>query len=90
MGFEWDSDKAARSLVKHGVSFDEAVSAFSDPFAATYDDPDHSASEERSITIGRTRRSRLIVIAHTERGTNTRIISARVATRAERRLYEDE
>jgi uncharacterized DUF497 family protein len=90
MGFEWDSDKAASNLVKHGISFDEAVSALYDPFALTYNDPDHSADEERSLTVGLSRRSRLLMICHTERGQDTRIISARLVTRAERRLYEHE
>lgn len=89
VGIEWGSSKAASSLVKHGVSFDEAVSALQDPFSATYRDPLHSAEKDRSITIGLSHRRRLLIAAHAERGENTRIISARPVTRAEQKLYEE-
>lgn len=88
MEFEWDRDKAAQNLEKHEVSFDEAVTVFHDPLAATFDDPDHSVGERRFITIGYSSQNRLIVVAHTERGESIRIISARLATSQERKRHE--
>jgi uncharacterized protein len=88
MQFEWDPKKAKENLKKHGVSFDEAVTAFYDPFSATFDDPDHSIDEQRFITIGYSSRPRLPVISHTERGKNTRIVTARPATSHERKNHE--
>ncbi len=87
--FEWDPDKAARNLAKHGVSFGEAATVFEDELFITLLDEKHSADEERHITIGRSQRERLLLVAHTERGTQVRIISARTATRAEERYYEE-
>jgi uncharacterized protein len=89
MRFEWDSAKAARNLRKHGVSFEEAVSVFYDPLAATGADPDHSEYEERSVTFGISSAGRLLVVSHTERGAAIRIISARAAIQSERRIYEE-
>jgi uncharacterized protein len=88
MQFEWDPRKAKENLKKHGVSFDEAVTAFYDPLSATFDDPDHSATEQRFITIGFSSKNRLLVIAHVERGRNIRIITARPATTHERKKHE--
>ena len=88
MEFEWDRDKAAQNLEKHEVSFDEAVTVFHDPLSATFDDPDHSAGEQRFVTIGYSSQNRLIVVAHTERGESIRIISARLATSQERKRHE--
>ena len=88
MEFEWDREKAAQNLEKHEVSFDEAVTVFHDPLAATFDDPDHSAGEQRFVTIGFSSQNRLIVVAHTERGQSIRIISARLATAQERKRHE--
>ena len=88
MSFQWDPRKAARNARKHRVSFDEATSVFLDPWAITYDDPDHSLGESREITIGCTLKGRILFVSHTDRGTWTRIISARPATRAERKEYE--
>lgn len=88
MEFEWDREKAAQNLAKHEVSFDEAVTAFHDPLAATFDDPDHSTGEQRLVTIGYSSQNRLIVIAHTERGESIRIINARLATSQERKRHE--
>jgi uncharacterized DUF497 family protein len=70
MRFEWDSAKAARNLRKHGVSFDEAVSVFYDPLAATGGDPDHSEDEERFVTFGISSAGRLGCISHGTRGNN--------------------
>jgi len=76
MQFEWDPKKAGQNIKKHNVSFDEAVTVFYAPFSATFDDPAHSIGEQRLITIGYSSKPRLIVVSHTERGKNTRIISA--------------
>ena len=89
MRFEWDSAKAARNLRKHGVSFEEAVSVFYDPLAATGADPDHSEDEERFVTFGISSAGRLLVVSHSERGEAIRIISARATTPLERRIYEE-
>jgi uncharacterized protein len=90
MQFEWDPKKAKENLKKHGVSFDEAVTAFYDPFSATFDDPDHSVQEQRFITVGFSSKPRLLAVAHTERRKNTRIISARLATTHERKKHEEQ
>ena len=87
--FEWDPDKAAANAAKHGVRFEEAATAFSDPLSITISDPDHSVGETRYILIGRSLVSRLLVVIHLERGVRTRLISARLATRRERRVYEE-
>lgn len=89
MEFEWDPDKAASNLAKHGVSFDEAATVFGDPLAVTYFDPDHSAEEDRFLTFGHSSESQLLVVSHTDRDDRTRIISARPATRKERKAYEE-
>lgn len=88
MQFEWDPTKAKANYGKHGVSFEEAVTVFYDPLSATFDDPDHSAGEERLITVGFSSRGRLLVVSHTERGQALRIISARCATAHERKKHE--
>ena len=85
--FEWDENKAASNLEKHGVSFVEATSIFSDPLSLTIPDPLHSGDEERFVTLGRTSDNMLVVI-HTDRDGTIRIISAREATSRERRNYE--
>ena len=89
MEFSWDPVKAAHNFGKHGVSFLEAGTIFNDPFAVTYDDPDHSHSEERFVTYGMSNQNRLLMVSHTPRREQTRIISTRQATRRERILYED-
>jgi hypothetical protein len=88
MQFEWDRDKARRTLKKHGVTFDEAVTVFYDPLSATFDDPDHSVGEPRLIPIEFSAQGRLVVVCHTERGSAVRIISARLATARERKRHE--
>ena len=75
-------------MQKHGVSFDEAVSVFADDLALTFADSDHFESEERSRTYGISNKGRLIVLVHTERRRNIRIISARKATRYEKSIYD--
>ena len=89
MDFEWDKAKASANVKKHGVSFEEAVSALRDDLAATARDLAHSMSEFRFITFGVSASGRLLAVAHTERGNRVRIISARLATRMERRIYEE-
>ena len=89
MEFEWDPRKDAANRRKHGVGLREAATVFGDPFATTFPNTDHSISEQRFLTIGTAARGRLLVVAHTERGTTVRIISARSATRRERRFYEE-
>ncbi len=86
--FEWDPNNAATNLADHGISFDEAVTAFEDPLSLTIEDPDHSEHEERLILLGRSRNNRLLVVVHTEREDRIRLISVRPATRRERRDYE--
>ncbi len=86
--FEWDAEKGLGNLEKHGVSFEEAESAFADPLSSTIADPEHSVSEERWILLGLSFTGRLVVVAHTERRDTIRLISARLATRSERRQYE--
>ena len=86
--FEWDEDKAAANLRKHGVPFEEAASVFFDPLAYTFDDPDHSVGEQRLMTFGFSRSGHLLAVVHAERGRAIRIICARRATRHERGIYE--
>lgn len=88
MKFEWDAKKAIGNLHKHGVAFEEAARAFEDELSATFPDPEHSLGEARLITYGMSNKNRLLVISHTERGDTIRIISAREATKAERKRYE--
>jgi uncharacterized DUF497 family protein len=86
--FEWDPIKASFNLTKHGVSFEEASTVFDDPLFIMFLDTEHSIDEERYITLGLSRRNRLLLVAHTDREEAIRIISARKATRNERRFYE--
>jgi len=87
MRFEWDPDKARRNLRKHGISFEEAATAFADPLSLTIEDPDHSQEEDRFATIAASCFRRLIVVIHTDRRGTIRIISARLAGKSERRAY---
>ena len=88
MDFEWDDRKAEYNRQKHGISFEEAATIFYDPLSITFDDPDHSDHEDRFIIIGMSAYGRLLMVAHTDRGDRIRIISARIITPKERRLYE--
>jgi uncharacterized protein len=88
MSFQWDPDKAFSNADKHGVSFEEAVTVFGDILAVTIADPDHSISEFRLLTTGLSRSQRLLVLSYTERNGQVRLISARLATRQERKIYE--
>ena len=87
--FEWDSKKAESNAQKHGVTFDEASTVFGDPLGLLMSDPDHSLSEERYLVLGMSNQQRLLVVAFAERPPRTRLVSARRATRRERRRYEE-
>jgi uncharacterized protein len=88
--FEWDERRARANEKKHGVAFEEAATAFGDPLSITIHDPEHSGShEERYALLGLSHRNRLLVVVHVERGDNIRIISARPATRRERKDHEE-
>ncbi len=89
MIYEWNPEKARRNLREHGVSFEEAATVFLDPLAMTYPDPDHSDEEDREITIGYSTNQRLLFVSHVQRRHRTRIISAREATRRERKQHEE-
>lgn len=89
MKFEWDDQKAASNLLKHGVSFEEALSALGDTMGLTFSDTDHSDDEDRSRTYALSNKMRLLVVVHTERRDTVRIISARKATRYEKSIYEN-
>ena len=87
--FEWDANKAGSNLAKHGVHFEEAATVFGDPLSVTIFDPAHSQAEDRFIILGRSHLDKLLVVVHTERGDNIRIISARHTSRRERKCYEE-
>jgi len=89
MKIEWNPRKARLNLRKHEVSFEEAATVLSDPMAVTGADPDHSITENRYITFGVSDRGRLLVVAHTEEDETIRIISARLASKGERKIYEE-
>ena len=86
--FEWDPKKAGSNIEKHGVSFGEASTVFRDPLSLTIDDPLHSTGEMRMVQIGISHKNRLLIVVHTEKGDNIRLISARKATKKERNNYE--
>jgi uncharacterized protein len=87
--FEWDPNKAKMNLETHGVSFDEASTAFRDALSLAIYDPLHSEEEDRFVLIGSSHRSRLLVVVHTDRGDKIRLISARKASKKEREHYEE-
>jgi uncharacterized protein len=88
LSFEWDEEKASANHAKHGVSFLEASTVFADPLSRTIPDPLHSDEEERFVVLGESAFGRTLVVVHTHRGGNIRIISARKATSRERKDYE--
>jgi uncharacterized DUF497 family protein len=88
MEFEWNSEKAESNYRKHGISFEAAATVFGDALSFTFPDPDHSIGESRYVIIGMSQYGELLVVAHTDRDKTIRIISARKATRSERRFYE--
>jgi len=87
--FEWDTNKAKENLEIHGVSFDEACTAFRDALSLTIYDPLHSEEEDRFVLLGNSHKDRLMVVVHTVRGDNIRLISARKASKKERKQYEE-
>ena len=88
--FAWDPTKDRANRRKHGISFEEARSVFLDDGARIASDPDHSEEEDRFILLGQTYAGRLVIVVHTDRGENIRVISARLATRRERKAYEND
>jgi uncharacterized DUF497 family protein len=90
LNFEWDQRKADLNEKKHGVTFEEASTVFRDLLSLTIPDPLHSEYEERFIIIGRSEKQRILVVVHTERGDDIRLISARRATSHERETYEED
>ena len=90
MDFEWSEKKATANLAKHGVSFDEAQTAFKDSDALVIDDPDHSDDEERFVLLGLSSAPRMLVVCHCyrENDEKIRIISARKANKNELTVYE--
>lgn len=86
--FEWDEAKSRANARKHKVTFEEAISVFTDPSLVTFPDTEHSEIEDRSISIGRSERGRILLVVHTDREDAIRLISCRKATAAERATYE--
>lgn len=89
MEFEWNEEKAKTNLSKHGVSFEESQTVFTDPFYIDFFDPDHSTTENRFIIIGQSLEGKLLFVSYTERNNAIRIISSRLATHSERQFYEE-
>lgn len=87
--FEWDQRKAEYNAKKHSVRFEEAATVLADPLSLTIDDPSHSRTEDRFVTMGRSSMGRLLVVVHADRGNSIRLISARRATRRERKTHEE-
>ena len=87
--FEWDPQKAATNAIKHKVSFEEAATVFGDPLGRILPDPRHSFEEDRLVLLGNSESRRLVAVMYVERGKKIRIISARLATRRERKNYEE-
>ena len=87
--FQWDPVEAASNVAKHGVAFEDAATAFADLLSITIPDP-HSQDETRLVLIGRAHSGRLLVVVHADRGHAIRLVSARPATRMERKTYEED
>jgi len=90
MIYEWDENKAATNLVKHGVSFEEAKTVFDNPWYVDFYDPDHSYGEHRFILLGESTQRRLLFVSYMERKDSIRLISAREAIALERKAYEQQ
>jgi uncharacterized DUF497 family protein len=90
MEYEWDENKAAANLSKHGVSFEEAKTVFHDPLYVDFYDPDHSYGEHRFILLGESAQKRVLFVSYMERNNSIRLISAREATPSEQKVYEQE
>jgi uncharacterized DUF497 family protein len=89
LSFEWDERKARANLSKHGVTFEEAATIFGDVLSLTIADPAHSGTEDRFVILGNSYRQRLLVVVFVERRDTIRIVSARRATKTERKSYEE-
>ncbi len=89
MEFEWDPTKAETNKRKHRATFQEGTTILGDSLAITFPDPDHSGGEKRYLTFGLSTQERLLVVSHAERRNRTRIVSARLMTRRERKIYEE-
>lgn len=87
--FEWSLEKEKKNIQKHQLDFHEASTIFDDSMLITFLDSEHSLLEERYISIGLSNKQRLLMVAHTERNDNIRIISARKATANEERFYKE-
>ena len=88
MNFDWDEKKAQSNIINHEVTFEEAKTIFDDPLYLDFFDPDHSETENRYLRFGMSNWHRILLVSYTERGDTIRIISARSATRNERKAYE--
>jgi uncharacterized protein len=89
MRFEWDDNKAESNLLRHGITFEEAVTVFADPYLLLTEDSKHSEQEEREWAMGEAENGSTIVVVFTMRGEQIRIMSARKATKIERKKYEE-
>jgi hypothetical protein len=89
IAFEWDRRKESANRRKHGVAFEEAATVFNDPLSVTIPDPDHAHDEDRWVIMGVSGQRNLLVVVHTIRGEQIRLITARLATKHERRNYEE-
>lgn len=87
--FEWDENKAQSNVAKHSVAFEEAATVFADDNSLTIDDPEHSVNEKRFVTIGISAHKKILVVVYTERNDKIRIISARQASKKERKQYQE-
>lgn len=87
--FEWDEKKALSNVKKHGITFEEASTAFGDLLSLTIHDPDHSENENRFILIGKSQKDNTLIVVHCDETTKIRIISARKATKKEQKIYEE-
>jgi uncharacterized DUF497 family protein len=87
--YEWDEAKASSNLLKHGVTFEEALSVFDNPLAIIFDDEDHSGGESREIIVGHSVQHRVLLVCFSERAGTVRMITARPATPKERKDYEE-
>ena len=89
LNFQWDENKARTNLAKHGVGFEEAATVFGDPLSLTIPDPAHSQNEDRFVILGTSHNGKSLVVVPTERGDSIRLISARRASRQERKNFEE-
>lgn len=87
--FEWDPKKDQANLASHGIAFEEALTVFADPLARIFEDARYSQDEPREIIIGHSIKRRLVLVCFAARKAKIRIISARKATRLERKDYEE-